>query len=195
MSLEERKRIMAENKAAKQALAMAQQKEWTKAYNGLAENAKTSLSIDEAILHGKIEGVLYACAYCDTGDCAPEFTWCVFAKPLSLEDTLQSYYGKHNFSSINKVALDNPSDEVKKSLYEWLLNFTSLKQQMPDGIGVDGSQVNLVTSILHMIHELSKSTHVWKIDMFPIGWYACSWDDFAFENDKLVFILHLGCSD
>lgn len=195
MSLEERKKIMAENKAAKQALAIAQQEEWSKAYAKLSSTAKTLLSIDDAILHGKIDGVLYACGHCNTGDCAPEFKWDVLAKPRSLEDTLQSYYGKHNFSATSKTELENPNDEVKKSLSEWLLNFTNLKKQMPDGVYIDGSPANLVSSILHMIYDLTKPTHVWKIELQPIGWYAASWDDFAFESDNLMFILHLGCSD
>lgn len=195
MSLEERKKRMAENKAAKQALAIAQQEAWQKAYKELTTAAKAFLSIDDAILHGQIDGALMACGHAETGDCAPEFAWSVLAKKVSVDETLTTYYGAHNICTLEKRVIESPVADIEASLYEWLLNFTNLKAVMPNGISVTNEKVNLATSVTKMIFDLAKPTRVWNVNMFPTNWYACSWEDFAFENEKLVFMLHLGCSD
>ena len=195
MSLEERKKRMAENKVAKQMLAFAQQSTWQKAHEELTSIAKASLSTDDAILHGQIAGALMACGHAVDADCTPEFEWSVLAKKISVDDTLTTFYGTHNISTLDKHLVDDSIADVEASLYEWLLTFTNLKTIMPDGIGFDNEKINLATHLAKMMFDLAKPTQVWKVDMSPTNWYACYWHDFAFENDNLVFMLHLGWSD
>lgn len=177
---------MSLNKAAKRALAIAQQERWTEEYNALVARGMESLSARELVTHGAIGGVLDVCSYPDTGDAAPEFAWQVCAKVSSLDETLQQFYGKHNFSTISKTLIEQQEKELREKLNEWLLQFTGLHQFIP---------LDLIYQLIERMFDLAKPTRVWKIELQPIGWYAASWDDFAFESDNLVFILHLGCSD
>ena len=110
-------------------------------------------------------------------------------------ESIEQTYGHHLQSGIfeqraTDIFLDkldkNSFDllELSECLCEWLFgqtDCTSYRQRANE----------LLDTMIH----LSQATNLWKADYFPPRLCAGSWDDFLFESEKQVFMLHLGCSD
>lgn len=117
------------------------------------------------------------------------FVFMPIAKSESLEDTYENYLKELGNRGIY-ISLQPLNEEnlgildVSECLCEWLFGITGYTpyRQSTD-------------EILETMIRVSQATRLWKVTCDTTDWYECSWDDFLFESEKQVFVLHLGVSD
>jgi hypothetical protein len=144
------------------------------------------LSVPESILYGRIQGILDTCAYALTHqDDNYTFQFTVFCQLNSLEKSLEEFYAD-NAKSITVEVVENAQKELRSVLEQWLLSYRRI---FPNQQYID------IDSLTEMLFKIAQPTSLWRVELEPISWYECTWDDFVFEGKERIFLLHLGASD
>jgi len=157
------------------------------------------MSNKSALLYGKIIGILESYAnFVSETNAAHTFLFEVVAKPDSLEEALKTYYENWEQEDapylLEEIA--NPKEALHEKLESWLFPYPNDPSRRRNYMfDLPEDRHSYLVEIVEFMFQVAKPARVWKVDLRPIGWYECAWDDFVLESDKLIFVLHLGVSD
>jgi hypothetical protein len=141
--------------------------------------------------YGEIRGMLSAFAellFQGTPDIHFSFDFEYLQKLETVQATLEAYTHKWA-ETVTLVPLASWKETLQKALETWLFGNLLLPEFSKP------YKHSVIEHIIDKIEHLVRPTAVWRVDIKPKGFYELEWEDFSLENEKAVFLLHLGFSD
>lgn len=157
------------------------------------------LSNSDALLYGKINGILEAFSFfVQAANAGHTFEFKSVEKPRSLEEALKKYYQdwEQENAPYSLVELSNPKGDLQQLLDQWLFSYVVYHSESCDYQQNYPHWRDLyVAQLAELMLQVAKPSQVWKVGLEPLGFYECTWDDYVLEGPEHIFVLHLGVSD